>query len=91
MVREERERRGGGFLLCCYAGTSCEGVEGDTLAEEEIPDGAADGGAVLDGFEGVAFSDVPFYAFGVLVSLFPSFESFFGLGRGMNGLNGRER
>lgn len=66
VLLKKGERGRGVFLLCCYAGASGEGIEGDALAEEEVPDGAADGGAVFNGFEGVAFGEMPFYAFGVL-------------------------
>lgn len=46
--------------LASDAGAAGEDVQGDALAEEDLADGAADGGAVLDWGEGVAFFDVPF-------------------------------
>ena len=43
--------RGGvkGCILCGNAGASGQSVEGNSLAEEDLADGAADCGAVVDG------------------------------------------
>lgn len=56
---EGRDQRG---ALGGDAGAAGEDVEGDTLAEEDLAHGAADGGAVFDGVDGLAFLDVPFYS-----------------------------
>lgn len=49
-----------GGTLGCDAGAAGEDVEGDALAEEDLADGAADGGAMLDRVDGFTFLDVPF-------------------------------
>lgn len=49
-----------GGALGCDAGAAGEDVESDALAEEDLTDRAADGGAVFYRVDGFAFLDVPF-------------------------------
>lgn len=49
-----------GDLLGSYPRTSCQSVQSDSFAQEDFADGTADGSAVFDGGESLAFIDVPF-------------------------------
>lgn len=60
-------------LLCRYTRASGQRVQGDSFPEEDFADGTADGSAVFDGLEALAFTDMPFdpvymYIFSVLVT-----------------------
>jgi hypothetical protein len=49
-----------GGALACDAGAASEDVEGDALAQQDLADGTADGGAVGYGSYLLTFFDVPF-------------------------------
>ena len=50
-----------GCILCGDAGAAGECVKGNSFTEEDLADGAADSGAVVDGSEGGAFGYMPFH------------------------------
>lgn len=57
-VGAESSNEGG--TLGCDSGAASEDIEGDAFTEEDFTDGAADGGAMCDGINGVSFFDMPF-------------------------------
>lgn len=46
-------------LLCRYTRTSSQCIQSHSFPKEDFADGTSDRGAVFDGLEGLAFTDMP--------------------------------
>lgn len=88
LKKAEMEALEGGNSLRSYAGAPCQRVQSDAFPEEDLPDRTPDGGAVFDGFKGLAFTDMPVHPADTSASL--SRCGVRGQSNAINGLRGYE-